>query len=260
MTERLSALLHEELDLLDVPPPAAAAVLARGRSLRRRRRAVVALAGVSTAAVVGLGFAVVGGDGGDRAVDPAAPASGAGPVFSVGAEVYLDGGAIRATVEDTVVKSLYYSSAGVVVRHGENPNSDGGGPQRFSLVAPDGTVSRLGENHFLITTTTAMAAEAEVGTGLRGALDIRGEQVVHAVARGAEGLGMAGQAAIRRLRILHALARLVPRIRDAHDLAGEGAVAAQAGLGRVDRAAQVVRRVEGWRRACRRRGRTRRVG
>ena len=39
MTERLSQLLHDEADRLDVPPVAADAVLARGRGLRRRRTA-----------------------------------------------------------------------------------------------------------------------------------------------------------------------------------------------------------------------------
>ncbi len=30
------------------------------------------------------------------------------------------------------------------MRHGDNNWSDGGGPQRFSLVRPDGTVDRIG--------------------------------------------------------------------------------------------------------------------
>ena len=38
---------------------------------------------------------------------------------------------------------MYYTSAGVLVRHGNNPYSDGGGPQRFSLVRPDGSVDPI---------------------------------------------------------------------------------------------------------------------
>ena len=63
--------------------------------------------------------------------------------FSVGNNVYIDGGDQRATIDDTSVKSLYYTSAGILVRQGNNPDSDGGGPQRFSLVAPDGTVKPI---------------------------------------------------------------------------------------------------------------------
>ena len=33
---------------------------------------------------------------------------------------------------------MYFTSAGLLVRHGNNNFSDGGGPQRFSLVTPDG--------------------------------------------------------------------------------------------------------------------------
>ena len=44
-----------------------------------------------------------------------------GPVFAVGTTVYLDGGKTKATVDDKAIKSLYYTSAGVLVRHGNNP-------------------------------------------------------------------------------------------------------------------------------------------
>jgi hypothetical protein len=62
----------------------------------------------------------------------------------VGTTVYLDSGTRTATIDDRAVKSMYYTSAGVLVRHGQNPYSDGGGPMRFSLVDADGSVHPLG--------------------------------------------------------------------------------------------------------------------
>ena len=53
MTERLSVLLHEEAEALDVPPAATGAILARGRGLRRRRRwTKIAVVATVTAVVV----------------------------------------------------------------------------------------------------------------------------------------------------------------------------------------------------------------
>lgn len=148
MTDRLSALLRYEAEGLDIPAPASGTVLAAGRRLRRRRRTTSALAGVAALALVAGGAALtLGGPDEGRAVDPAGPPVVAevevGPVFSIGTTLYLDGGARSATIDDQAIKSLYYTSAGVVVRHGDDPFSDGGGPQRFSLVRPDGTVGRL---------------------------------------------------------------------------------------------------------------------
>ena len=105
----------------------------------------------SAAVVVasGIGVVALGGDddkgsGKDRPSQVADIAGGlTGPVFSVGTTVYLDGGSRTATIDDKAIKSMYYTSAGVVVRHGNNNYSDGGGPMRFSLVAPDGTVRPL---------------------------------------------------------------------------------------------------------------------
>ena len=148
MTERLIDLMNHEADLLDVPAPSADAVLTRGRTLRRRRRGTQAVAALAALAVVGIGAAQLadGGPGRDAAVDPAATSaadSDLGAAFAVGPTLYLDGGATSAPIDDTAVKSLYYTSAGVLVRHGNNSYSDGGGPQRFSLVTPDGTATPL---------------------------------------------------------------------------------------------------------------------
>lgn len=149
MTERLTALMRAEAEGLAVPPPPAGPVLARGRRLRRRRRTTSALAGLAALALVAGGTSLaLGGADRDRAVDPAgspAPAAdGLGAVFSVGATVYLDGGRRSVTIADTSVKSFYYTSAGLLVRQGDNPWSDGGGAQRFSLVRADGTTSPVG--------------------------------------------------------------------------------------------------------------------
>ena len=145
MTERLTRLLHDEADRLEVPPPDAVTSLHRGRRARRRRRAVGATVAAAVVLVAGggaLGINALTGGGDPDALEPASPLD-TGAVFAEGSTVYLDGGAVRAEIDDRAVKSLYYTSAGVLVRHGDNVNSDGGGPQRFSLVHPDGTVDRI---------------------------------------------------------------------------------------------------------------------
>ena len=87
---------------------------------------------------------LAGGGTNQAAPDPAAPTLSGNAVFSYGNQVFYDGADNRAEIQDTAVKSIYYTSAGVLVRHGDNPYSDGGGAQRFSLVTPDGDVQRLG--------------------------------------------------------------------------------------------------------------------
>ena len=74
--------------------------------------------------------------------DPGESSALHGATFTVGVTAYLDGGAVTATIDDKAVKSSYYTSVGLLVRHGNNNYSDGGGPQRFSLVTPNGTVKR----------------------------------------------------------------------------------------------------------------------
>ncbi|KAA1425638.1 hypothetical protein [Nocardioides antri] len=145
MTERLRQLLGDEAGVLDVPPPSTDAVLRQGRGLRRRNRLVAGAAGVAAAVVVGGSVVALAGDGGGKAApDPSSPTISDNAVFSYGNQVFYDGPSHRAEIQDNAVKSLFYTSAGVVVRHGDSSASDGGGPQRFSLVSPDGTVERLG--------------------------------------------------------------------------------------------------------------------
>jgi len=145
MTERLAQLMHAEVDHLDVPPPDAGAALSQGRGLRRRHRLVTGAAVIAVAAVIGgsaLGVNAIVGDKDRSKADPAAPFD-SGAVFSIGTTVYLDDAAMEATIDDKAIKSLHYTSVGVLVRHGDNAWSDGGGPQRFSMVRPDGSVDRL---------------------------------------------------------------------------------------------------------------------
>ncbi len=148
MTELLSELLRSEASQIEIPVPAAREILAQGKQMRRRKSVTAVMASVAVAAIVVAGVALIGpfGDrGGDstRRVDPASPTD-LGAVFSIGTTVYFNSGENQAHVDDVAIKSLYYTSAGVVVRHGDNPYSDGGGPQRFSLVTPDGAVHKLG--------------------------------------------------------------------------------------------------------------------
>jgi len=156
MTERLRQLLGGEADGLDVPPPATDAVLRQGRGLRRRHRVVVGACGAAAAVIVGGSVVALAGSGNETAApDPASTPVGDNAVFSYGNHVFYDGPGNAAEIDDDAVKSLYYTSAGVVVRHGDNAYSDGGGPQRFSLVTPDGKVSRLG----LVTEETVHASD-----------------------------------------------------------------------------------------------------
>ena len=154
MTDRLSALLHEEAQHLTVPPADAAEVLARGRGLRRRRRLAQGLTTVAVVAVVGVGAAFAFGGSPDRAADdrttvaddgdkPVVPEQQMPPAFAAGNTLYLDGGATPVQM-DEVVQQIYYTSAGLLVRTNKDGASDGGAPFHFVLVTPDGTARKLG--------------------------------------------------------------------------------------------------------------------
>ncbi|WP_141012778.1 YncE family protein [Nocardioides sambongensis] len=145
MTERLTQLLHDEASALETPAPPTGAILERARRTRARRRTGVAAAGAGAVAVVAvLAVAVGGGIGAtETAPDPSGGTGPEGPVYAVGRTVYFPADERTATIDDTAIKSLYYTSAGLVVRHGDNAFSDGGGPQRFSLVDGSGAVHPL---------------------------------------------------------------------------------------------------------------------
>ncbi len=148
MTERLSALLHDEAAALDIPTVDHDAILGSGRQVRTRRRATVFLAAAAVVAVVGTGTALArnGSDDGrhEKATDSVAsngPARGV-VAYGAGSTVVIDG--TTATIPDAL-HSLHYTSVGVLGR--SNPHdgaSDGSGPESLTLVAADGTTTDLG--------------------------------------------------------------------------------------------------------------------
>lgn len=152
----LHDLLTLEADGLDVPAPPARDILQRAKGVRRRRRLVTGVASVAAATVV-AGAATWGLAGGDDGTDHVAGAPGTGPVFAAGTTLFYGDGSKTVQIDDKAVKSLFYTSAGVLVRHGDNPYSDGGGPQRFTLVTPSGEVHPLG----LVTEETVHATDPE---------------------------------------------------------------------------------------------------
>ena len=151
MTERLSALLHEEADRLEVPMPTARETIAAGRRVRRRSRVVQTVAVVAAVACIGTGAALIGGTRGTDEptpdVSPTARVQGlpgdVGAVFALGDTVYLQAGTVSARM-DEVAQTLYYTSAGLLVRTNEDGASDGGAPFHFALVSPEGAVDELG--------------------------------------------------------------------------------------------------------------------
>lgn len=145
MTDLLRALLHEEADALDVPPAAAGDILRRGRGVRRRQRATSATAALAVVGVVaGTVFVATHDPAGRGSEQPAHHIDDevvdTGATFTVGTTLWYDDATRSVEIPDAAVKSIYYTSAGILVRHGDNNWSDGGGEQRFSLVTPEGTV------------------------------------------------------------------------------------------------------------------------
>jgi len=147
VTERLSTLLHDEADHLAVPAPSTPGILAAGRRLRRRRRTFQAVGAGALAAVVASGVLTAAalthedGQHDGKGVDPATAAYLDHGAFATGETVHLgDGGNVDVGEK---VKVLYYTSAGLLVRSGTTPWTDDPGPSHYSLVAPDGTLSRL---------------------------------------------------------------------------------------------------------------------
>jgi len=148
MTDRLALLLRDEADRLDVPPPPAAAALHAGRRVRRRRRVTRMASAAAVAAALGVGAAVWTGHDATRPPEVADSTVGIGPtadvdaVFAVGDTVYLHSGLVAARM-DEVAQTLYYTSAGLLVRTNATGRSDGGGPFHFTLVTTNGSISRL---------------------------------------------------------------------------------------------------------------------
>lgn len=149
MTERLSALLREEADALDVPTVDHAAILGRGQQTRTRRRTTVFLAAAAVVAVIGTGtaLAINGSDTPDRDGKATDAAAGSAPsrgllAYGAGSTVVINGATAR--IPDTL-HSLHYTSVGVLARSNVNDgSSDGSGPEFLTLIAPDGTTISVG--------------------------------------------------------------------------------------------------------------------
>jgi hypothetical protein len=144
MTERLMTLLHREADLLDVPPAPTTEILGAGRRLRRRRTRTAWAASAAAALVVAGGGGGVAPDGHPpRTLTPATPTPTGPFAWAVDDTVYLGSAATPVQMPE-VAQTLYYTSAGILVRTNKDGSSDGGAPFHFELVAPDGTATKLG--------------------------------------------------------------------------------------------------------------------
>lgn len=135
MTERLSALIHDEVTDLDIPRPEPVAILRQGRRLRRRRRAGSVVAATVTVAVVAGSFTLLHGDqgrGGDAVPPATAPVSADSGAYAVGSTVWPRGPEGAGVEVDGKVKALYYTSEGVLARYGETPWTDDPGPSRYA--------------------------------------------------------------------------------------------------------------------------------
>ena len=148
MTDRLTHLMHAEVDDVMMSPPPTAKVLARGRQIRRRR------ARVRGACVTGLVVTCVAGalglrhgederrlDGDLRIADTAhAAASYASEgAYAIGDELVV--GDNRFEWHEPI-KALHYTSAGVVIQSGSNGDRDTG-RSHYALVTPTGEWSTI---------------------------------------------------------------------------------------------------------------------
>lgn len=168
MPERLADLMRAEADDLEIPQPRVAEILHAGRGERRRRRLVPVLAAsTAAAAVIVVGALVVAPDSrpapdrdgrGDGSValheraDASFSASRAaaarsayerGGAFAVASRVYFGDPDHGVEIGDPAVRGLYYTSAGVLVRHGRDYAMDGSSRDGYSLVETDGSVTGL---------------------------------------------------------------------------------------------------------------------
>lgn len=161
MVDRLHDLMHAEADGLDIPDPPMAAILGDGRRAGRGRRVVPTLGAVAAAAAVAVLMVVPrSGDGpGDPTVavherngstftaaqtTAAKTAYARSGAFAAGSQVFFGDFAEGVEIEDPAVRGLYYTSAGVLVRHGKDHAMDGSTPDAYSLVGIDGSVTGLG--------------------------------------------------------------------------------------------------------------------
>lgn len=134
MTERISALLHDEAAGVRVPVVPIDDVLAGGRAIRRRRRTWAALgSAVAAFAVVAAGTTVLGLERPDTTPEPAGVPDSAA-YAQLGA--WADGDEVHVGNHTTTVSGvdeLQYTSAGVVAT----------GVHGYVLITPGGEVEQL---------------------------------------------------------------------------------------------------------------------
>ena len=141
MTDRLMTLLHNEAETLDVPPVPAAEILGAGRRLRRRRtRTIWASAALAVAVVAG--GSVVAAARGDSHRPPPVTTTPSLMAWASDDTVYVGSDGRPAQMPE-VAQTLYYTSAGVLVRTNKDGASDGGAPFHFQLVRENGAVTKL---------------------------------------------------------------------------------------------------------------------
>lgn len=149
MTEHLSTLLASAAESLDVPEARPELVVRRARTMRLRRRTTRVVVGLTAAAViatvVGL-VAVHDGRGTPAAAQArfenaaATPAYGTYGAFAAGSTVYIGNHRVQFAEK---IKSIYYTSEGVLVRMGKRAYLDEPGPSHYTLIHPDGSTRRI---------------------------------------------------------------------------------------------------------------------
>ena len=183
MTERLALLMRAEVDDLAVPRPPSDEIIARGRLARRRRTRARVAGAACLAAVCAAGFLALQPrtgaarrlDGDLRIADAtdAMSAYVTEGAYAIGDEIAI--GANRFTWHEPI-KALHYTSSGVVIQSGDNPDRDEGG-SAYALVTPTGGWSpidvELDDQVVGFETSSSRFAYAEPGAG--GAFDL----VVH---------------------------------------------------------------------------------
>lgn len=145
MTERITALLQEEADDLAVPAIDAGEIIADGRRMRRRRSALQIIGAGAVVGVIAAGAVTWTGlrDSDEpRATSPGGIDELSGWAIATGGTIKLQG---AGPVEvDGQVKSLYYTSEGVLVRAGKSPYTDVPGGSHYSVLNDDGQLTDLG--------------------------------------------------------------------------------------------------------------------
>ncbi|KAA1418349.1 hypothetical protein FE697_021245 [Mumia zhuanghuii] len=147
MTDRLSDLLRDEAEAIAVPAAPVTSIVRSGRAALRRRRATRGIGVLAAAGIVatGVGLTVESGAPASAAQArfenaAAAPAYGTYGAFAAGRTVYIGNHQVSF---DEAVKSIYYTSTGVLVRTGEKAYLDDAGPSHYTLISPDGSTREV---------------------------------------------------------------------------------------------------------------------